>query len=290
VPVLGCADALRAAAEVRVVEVGSDAEVDAALAEALGPGARLVVAGGDGPLRAVLRRMVRRVQPRGGDRTGLADSRTIPDLPAVGVLPLDVTGVPGDRGGPGAAAGGGGAAGAASDLAARLGLPRTPAEVASAVLGGGERRLDLLRTDAGSVTLHQAVLGGVDAAGGATGWRAVVNVDDTVLSDGDEALYACAVANAGRVEPVPGLALVEGADPADGRLEVAVAVPVGRWRPRVEVRRARGRAVTVSPVGGGTDDPAGEVASVDDGVPGRLARRRTWWVEPGAWGVYVPAP
>lgn len=290
VPVLACAEALRPGAEVRVVEVDSDAEVDAALAEVLGPprgaaagaygavvgsAARLVVAGGDGPLRGVVRRLVRRVQPRGGDRTGLADSRTVPDLPTVGVLPLD----PANRAG----------TGSAPDLAARLGLPRAPAEVAAAVLGGRERRLDLLRTDAGSVTLHAALLGGADASGQLVPWRAVVNVDDAVLSDGDEALYACAVANAGRVEPLPGLALVGGADPADGLVEVAVAVPVGRRRPRVEVRRGRGRAVTVAPV---LPEPAAGsatgVASVDDGVAGMLRRRRTWWVEHEAWGVYVP--
>ena len=79
--------------------------------------------------------------------------------------------------------------------------------------------------------------------------------------------------------------LLPGADPADGVLDVAVAVPVrirrfGRTRVQVEVRRARGRAVSVQ--------TADEVPFVDDGVSGTLTRKRNWRVERGAWAVLRP--
>ena len=60
---------------------------------------------------------------------------------------------------------------------------------------------------------------------------------------------------------------------------VAIAVPVvtrslfrGK-RVRVEVRRARGRAVAVSP-------RDGELPFLDDGVAGGMSRKRSWWIEP----------
>jgi hypothetical protein len=289
VPVLTCADALRAGASVEVLDVDSDAAVDTALDRARADGARLVVAGGDGPLRAVLRRMVRRSLPRGGERPAeLPVHRTVPDLPPVGLLPVDPP--------------------APGDLVVRLGLPRTPADVAASVLGGASRRLDLLRNDAGSVTLRAALLGGTDAEGRAVPWAARIDVDDTPLSDGTEALLACGVANAGSLDALPGLTLVLDADPADGMLDVGVAVPVGRKRPdiigrrrrqeivvrrrrqEIVVRRARGRAVAVSPVAwvemaGGEDV---EVPLADDGVAATLNRKRTWWMEHKAWAAYCP--
>jgi hypothetical protein len=264
VPVLACADALRDGAEVDIVPLDSDADLDAALLRAESAGARIVVAGGDGQLRAVLRRMVRRVLPRGGDRPpDLPDDRTVRDLPPVGVLPLDP------------AAG----AGAIPDLAAGLTLPRRPADVAAAVLGGASRRVDLLRNDGGSVTIHGAVLGATDEAGRPLGWQARIDVDDKVLTDGSEPLLGCAIANGGGYAAVGGLPLVVCPDPTDGVLDVGVALPVGR-QGRIEVRRARGRAVSVALV---SDD----LPYTDDGVDGTLTRKRTWWMERAAWAVYT---
>jgi hypothetical protein len=74
-----------------------------------------------------------------------------------------------------------------------------------------------------------------------------------------------------------GLPLVVTADPADGVLDVGVALPDGR---RIEVRRARGRAVSVAL-------RSREVPYTDDGVDGTLSRKRTWWMERGAWAVYT---
>lgn len=293
VPVLACRDALVAGgATVELVTATSDKEVDAVIARLDGPsrddgltwpgtagaGPVLVVAAdSDGQLRAVLRRMVRRYAPPPSRRPAdLADGRTLPDLPPIGVLPLDARSVPRSRGG------------SIPDLADRLDLPRAPAAVAAAVLGGTVRRLDLLRTDAGSVTLHGALLGGVDAAGNATRWYGRVELDDHVLADGREPVFACAVANADGYARLDDLLLAPHADASSGTVTVAVAVPVvvaprrltGR-RPqvRIEVRRATGRAVSVMP---GADLPF-----ADDGVAGTLTRKRAWWVEPGAWAAFT---
>jgi hypothetical protein len=269
VPVLKCRDALRSAgAEVRTAEANSDAEIDAVLGDSVLAGGRLVVAGdGDGEARAVVRRLLRRCAPPPSQRPDdLPAGRTVPDLPPIGLLPLsDATG----------------------SLVDRLDLPTDPAAVAKAVLADDPVRLDLLRTDSGSVTLHGALLGGADEGGRPVPWRAHVNVDDAVLTDGSDPLLACAVVNAGGpgYSDLAGLPLVTGPDAADGELDVAVAVLgyagrrwLGNRRPRIEVRRARGRAVAVAPEGG--------VQFVDDGVAGTLTRKRTWWMERGAWAVY----
>jgi diacylglycerol kinase family enzyme len=262
--VLACRDALQTSgAEV----VQHTAHTDAAIDEALAWNARLVVAtAADGQLRAVVRRLVRRYAPAASQRPDdLPAGRTVYDLPPLGVLPL----------GP-----------ASDDLPARLGLPRSPVEVAAAVLGGTSRRLDLLRTDSGSVTLDGALLGGADDSGRAVPFHARVEVDDQVLSDGTEPVLVAAVANASGYTSFDGLPLVTDADSSDGRVDVAVALPsvvrAGLFRARevqVEVRRSSGRAVVVV--------PRDETPFVDDGVAGTLDRKRTWWLEAGAWAVYT---
>ncbi|MFI7304094.1 diacylglycerol kinase family protein [Micromonospora aurantiaca] len=285
VPVLACADELTArGARVTTVTARSDSEIDEVLARLDGPPradgltwpdsdgkTRLIVAtASDGQLRAVLRRLVRRYAPPPSRRPAdLADDRTVPDLPPVGVLPLDPA-----------------RSGTAQDLAAQLGLPRDPAGVAAAVLDGTARRLDLLRNDGGSVTLDGALLGAADDAGRPLHWRARVEVDGTVLSDGSEPITACAIGNAGGYARLGEVDLLGGPDPADGRVTVGVAVPVvtrsalGRKKVRLEVRRARGRAVAVVP----RDE---KVPFLDDGVEGELSRKRSWWTEPGAWAVWT---
>jgi len=293
VPVLACADALTAAgARVETVTARSDTEIDAVLARLDGPArpdgltwpdgdgkTRLVVASAtDGQLRAVVRRMVRRYAPPPSRRPDdLAGSRTVPDLPPVGLLPLDPVRSSGPDARRDARPG---------DLAGQLGLPREPAAVAAAVLGGHVRRLDLLRNDGGSVTLDGALLGGADEAGRPLAWRGRVEIDDVVLSTGDDPLLACAIGNAGGYAELEGVSLLGSADPADGLVEVAVAVPVttrsrwGRSQVRLEVRRARGRAAAVVP-------RDGAVPYLDDGVAAELGRKRSWWIEPAAWAVFT---
>jgi hypothetical protein len=279
VPVLHCADALRAAgAQVSPVSAGSDQEIDEVLARLDGPlrpdgltwpeldgKTRLIVAvETDAQLRHVLRRLVRRYAPASSKRPAdLAEGRTIPDLPTIGILPLNPGG-----------------------LAAQLGLPATPAAVASAVLGEHSRRLDLLRHDGGSVTLDGVLLGETGESGAPVPWQGRVEVDDALLTDGKDQIVALSVANAAGTATLDGLPLITSADPGDGLIDVAVAIPVlhkpmfGKPRLRYEVRRARGRAVAITPHGP-------DLPFLDDGVPGTLSRKRSWWIEPGAWSVYT---
>ncbi|WP_027660563.1 hypothetical protein [Salinispora fenicalii] len=287
VPVLACADALTArGARVDLVTARSEREIDEVLSRLDGPPrpdglgwpdpssrTRLIVGtASDAQLRTVLRRLVRRYAPPPSRRPAdLPVNRTVPDLPPVGVLPLDPA-----RGG-----------GQPRDLAAQLGLPRDPVAVAAAVLEGTPRRLDLLRNDAGSVTLDGALLGAADEGGQPLHWRGRVEVDDTLLSAGDDPLLACAIGNAGGYARLADVTLLATPDPGDGLVEVAVAVPVltssrwGRRRVRLEVRRARGRAVAVVP-------REGAIPFLDDGAEGQLKRKRSWWTEPGAWAVWSP--
>jgi diacylglycerol kinase-like protein len=282
VPVLRCAEALtEAGARVETITATSDAEIDEVIARFDGaprpdgltwPDAdsklRLVVASAsDGQLRAVVRRLVRRYAPSPSKRpVDLAPDRTVPDLPPLAILPLDPSSV--------------------DDLASQLGLPRTPEAVAAAVLDGSVRRLDLLRNDGGSVTVDGALVGGAGADGRALPWRGRVEVDSTVLSDGSDPIMACAIGNGGAYASVDGFQLLADGNPTDGQVEVAVAVPrVIKQRFRgakvqMEVRRARGRAVSVLP-------RDGELPFLDDGVAGSLNRKRSWWTEPGAWAVYA---
>ena len=281
-PVLACADILReAGARVEIAMAGSDQEIDDVIARFDAPPRadglawpdpesklRLVVATAtDGQLRAVLRRLVRRYAPPPSKRPEeLASNRTVPDLPPLAILPLDPAGK--------------------MDLAAQLELPRTPAAVAAAVLGSKVRRLDLLRNDAGSVTVDGALVGGADDNGRAVPWRGRVEVDDAVLSDGEDPILACAIGNGAGYAEFDGLPLLKDGDPTDGQVEVAVAVPIitkRRFRApvvRVEVRRARGRAVSVLP-------RDGDLQFLDDGVGGTMTRKRSWWTEAGAWAVYA---
>jgi hypothetical protein len=269
VPVLACADALRSGgATVEPVTAGSEAEIDRAIRPVLAGEARLVVAAAsDAEVRAVVRRMVRALTPpHSGRPTDLKANRTVYDLPPLSVLPL---------------------APAAPPLCGALGLPTTPADVAMATLDGLQRRWDLLRTEGGSVTLHGVLLGGLAGSGGASPapLRAIIAVDDTVLSDGSETLLAVAIVNAGSSE-VDGLPLVPSATSDDGCVDVAIALPILRRRLvrtadiRVEVRRARGRAMSVTPFDGA-------IKCVDDGVVGPITRKRSWWTEPGAFATYV---
>jgi hypothetical protein len=277
VPVLACEDALRArGADVELVTAGSDADLDdviKAVVSSGGPKAwmgasdatpRLVIAAaGDAEVRAVVRRLVRAMSPAASSRPDdLPPNRTVYDLPPLSVLPL---------------------APAIPSLCTVLGLPTGAADVAQATLGDRVHRWDLLRTQ-GSVTLHSVLLGGLDG-GTPAPLRACIEVDDTVLSDGSEPVLACAVANAGS-SAMGGLPLVSGATADDGIVEVAVAVPLLRRRlmrsadARVEVRRARGRAMSVTP----HED---SIRSIDDSVVGPITRKRSWWTEPGAWATYV---
>lgn len=241
----------RLGAEVRTAEASTPREVDPVVEDA---DARIVLAADtDEQINAVVARMVRRLAPPPSERPdGLPSGRTVPDLPPLAVLPLGT--VPG--------------------LVERFDLPVKPVDVARAAVEGTVLRTDMMRHDGGGVCLDGARLGGGDRP-----WRGVVNLDDAVLTDGSEQILACVVANADGYAAADDMVLAE-PDPGDGRIDVAVAIPmlVGRFRRkvRIEVRRARGRAVAVHPNDG--------VTFVSDGLVDELKRKRTWWVEPGAAG------
>ena len=256
--------------QVETVVAHTDAEIDAAL-KAL-PDVRLIVAtAADGQLRAVMRRLVRMYAPAPSKRSlaeeAIPDDRTLPDLPPIGVLPL----------GPDS-----------TDLVTRLGLPRTPADVAAAVLGGNVRRLDLLRNDAGSVTL--------DGVAGRRGRRERLGQHVPGPRRGRRRrprrrhrarAHVAWSPTPSRYATVDGLPLVlapdmtrrrprRGGRGAAGRPGRSCAAP----RVEIEVRRAHGRAVAIT--------PRADVPFVDDGAEGTLTRKRSWWMERAAWAVYVP--
>ncbi len=283
VSVLECADALRTRPEIDRVEVlpaSSDADVDTALAQVECGKARLVVAGSDGVLRAVVRRMVRRALPQRSATRHVAapqlpDHRTIGDLPPMALLPLD-------------------SSPELPDLSRSLGLPTAPAEVAEITAAGSAQRLDLFRNDRGGITLHGVLLGATVASsahgpGRLMSWQAHVGVDDTVLSDGDEPILACAIANADGYARLGQLPMLEVTDPSNGTLAVAIAIGTAGG---IEVRRTRGRAVNVRLRPAQATDRHPDMGSprvdyTDDGVDFTLRHSCTWWVEQGAWALYV---
>jgi hypothetical protein len=283
VPTLGCRDALRSAgAQVELMTLRSDQEIDDLIAALDGPAradgldwpgqdadTRLIIAANsDSEVRGLVRRMVRRWAPPPSRRpSDLGDGRTVPDLPPIGILPLGPV-----------------------RLAEELGLPRDPSDVAKVVLDGQVRRFDLFRSDGGPIALHGVLIGGVADSGQASTWKGQVELDDIALADSRDDIVACAIVNAGgytRLDDagLAGIELAPKADAASGAMTVAVAVAqtgrtrLGRPRVRVEVRRATGRAVSVT--------PQGDVPMVDDGVDDLLTRKRAWWVEPHAWAAFT---
>ncbi|MGY1792587.1 diacylglycerol/lipid kinase family protein [Geodermatophilus sp. SYSU D00525] len=277
-------DVLRAGADVEVAATADAGDLSRVLAGR--DGRRLVVAGGDGSVHAVVAAL---------DHAGALD----PADP-LGVVPL----------------------GTGNDLAGALGLPDDPAAAARCVLDGGPRRLDLLRDDAEGVVVNAVHAGiGVRAADEAVGLkdrlgvlaypvgaavagiagaehRLRVTVDGAVVtapagwaSDGQTPLLMVGVCNGPTIGG--GTALAPGADPGDGLADVvvsaatgpaaraafAVALLGGRHPERDDVVVVRGREVTVS------GEPAGLDADGDLLPP---VGARTWRVVPAAWSVSVP--
>lgn len=284
-------DVLRARADVRVCSLDSAGALVAAL-ERRGR-RRLVVAGGDGTLHAVVRELWRR-----GELTDWAE----PDgLGPLGLIPV----------------------GTGNDLARSLGLPLDPARAARVVLGGEDRPLDLLSDDsggpagAGSVVVNavhvglgaavardaqrfKPVLGAAAYPLGAVlgglrhpGWHLRVEADGQVLADYDQRVLMVGLANgcslAGgwgtlspAAEPDDGLVdvLVVRATSTPARVGFGLAMRTGAHVDREDVTVVRAREVRVT----------GEAFDYDaDGELGGPLRERTWTVRPGAWGLRAEA-
>ncbi|SNS22037.1 Diacylglycerol kinase family enzyme [Geodermatophilus saharensis] len=279
-------DVLRAGAAVEVAVTADAADLDRVVADRAGR--RLVVAGGDGSVHAVVAAL---------DRAGALD----PADP-LGVVPL----------------------GTGNDLAGALGVPDDPAGAARCVLDGDPRRLDLLLDDAGGVVVNAVHAGiGVRAADEAAGLkerfgalaypigaavaglagaeqRLRVTVDGAVVTspagwaaDGGTPLLMVGVCNGPTIGG--GTALAPGADPGDGladlvvsaatgpaaRAAYALALTTGRHVDRDDVVHVRGREVAVS----------GEPVALDaDGDLLPPVPARTWRLAAGAWSVVLPRP
>jgi diacylglycerol kinase family enzyme len=281
-PVEAALSVLRGGADVEVAATGSSDELDDVV-RAL-DGRRPVVVGGDGSLHAVAAAL---------DRAGLLAAAPI------GLI----------------------ACGTGNDLARTLGLPLEPEAGARVVLEGTPRRLDVLREDGGLLVVN-AVHVGVGAAAGRhaerfkdlmgpvaypvgaalagaaeTGWELRVEVDgrpvrtEHLLADGETALLMVGVCNGPTVGG--GTALVPGADPGDGLLDVLVcaatgpaerlafgaALRAGEHADRDDVALVRGRDVWIT----------GEPVEIDaDGEVHLDWTSQHWRVDPGAWSIVVP--
>ena len=185
---------------------------------------RVVVAGGDGSLHAVVSALYRRHE-LGVDRV-------------LGLLPL----------------------GTGNDFARTLGIPLDPIEAAESLVAGAVRPMDLLVDEVGQVVVNQVHLGAGAEAGrqGAAPWkerlgaigvgpvnlgrlgypigallssvdppvlRLRVEVDGEVITDVDHPVLMVALGNGATVGG--GLELTPDADPGDGQIDVMIARPKG---------------------------------------------------------------
>lgn len=274
--VASCCAVLRRLGPVESVATGHPDEIDGQLDRL--DGRRLVVAGGDGSVHALVAALWRR---------GELAATTL------GIVPL----------------------GTGNDLARTLGLPLEAEEAAGVVGSGRERRLDLMVADGAAVVVNaaHAGLGAVAADAGAalkdrlgqlayplgalvaavreSGWRLTVEVDGRPVV-ADEPVLLAGVGNGRTIGG--GTPMFPAADPGDGLLDVVVSTAVGpaarvafgaalrngEHVDRDDVLVARGREVRIS----GDPVPHNADGEVGDPVPDR-----TYRVEPGAWTVLVPS-
>lgn len=280
-------EVLRDATSVEVAATSDPGELDGALHRA--GSRRVVVAGGDGSLHAVVTALYRR-RELGPDRV-------------LGLLPL----------------------GTGNDFARTIGLPLDPVAAAEVLVEGAVRPMDLLVDEVGQIVVNHVHLGaGAEAGRRAGPWkdrlgrigvgganlgrlgypvgallsaidppvlRLRVEVDGEVLADVDRPVLMVALGNGATVGG--GLGLTPDADPGDGRIDVLVARPkgalarlgyvarlgIGTHGDHQDVETRRASTVAVS----GTEF----WCSADGEIYGP-ERHRTWRVEPAAYAMVVP--
>ncbi len=279
---------LRDGASVEVAATSNPGELDGVLHRA--GSRRIVVAGGDGSLHAVVSALHRR-----NELTGRV----------LALLPL----------------------GTGNDFARTTGIPIDPAGAARLVLKGQVRAVDLIVDETGEVVVNNVHVGASAQASrrghrwkkrlGAIGVGRVnlgklgypigaalaaflpprvrlrVEVDGVVVNDLDQPVLMVAVGNGAFVGG--GTEVTPNADPETGAVEVVVSRAVGplakfgyvldlrrgRHQEREDVRALRGTTVTV----------AGEPFFVSaDGEIYGPERSRSWRVERGAYSMVLPAP
>lgn len=279
-------EVLRSAASVEVAVTSNPGELDGVLHRA--GSRRIVVAGGDGSLHAVVAALHRRHELPGR---------------VLGLLPL----------------------GTGNDFARCMGIPLDVAEAARLVLEGDVRPVDLIVDERGAVVVNQVHVGaGADAARHGAGWktrlgsigvgglnlgrlgypvgalrtalhppavRLRVEVDGDVVNDLHRPVLMVAIGNGTSVGG--GTELTPEADPEDGMVDVMISRAVGplarigyaalltraRHHERDDVTYLRGRRVSVS----------GKAfwCSADGEIDGP-ERQRTWHVEPAAYSMPLP--
>ncbi len=277
---------MRSRASVEVARTANPGELDGVLHRA--GTRRIVVAGGDGSLHAVLSVLHKRHE--------LGQNQ-------VALLPL----------------------GTGNDFARTNGVPLDVEDAAEVVLEGTPRPMDLIIDEVGTIVVNNAHVGAGAAAsrrsvrwkhrlapvgykkanlgklgypiGAAiTAWdppvvRLRVEVDGEVVNDFDRPVLMVAVGNGRSVGG--GTDLIPEADPGDGRLDVMIsrsAGPLARFgyaarllagthHERTDVDYLRARTVSV----------VGEEFWVSaDGEVSGPERRRTWRIEPAAYEMVLP--
>ncbi|QNN54896.1 diacylglycerol kinase [Nocardioides mesophilus] len=266
---------LRAHADVEVAETQDQGELDGVLHRR--GGRRVVVAGGDGSLHAVVAALHRRHE--------LADA-------VVGLLPL----------------------GTGNDFARGVGIPLDPAEAAEVVVSGEVMPVDLIVDCVGEIVVNNVHVGvGAQASHNAKSWKWLgragyvvgaftaavrppfyrfrVEVDGEVVADLDRHLVQVAIGNGSTIGG--GTEITPHAVTGDGKLDVMVSFAVGPLSRFGYAALLRvGRHVEhedVLYVRGSTVSVAGEqfYCSADGELYGP-ERKRTWHVEPAAFRMPLP--
>jgi YegS/Rv2252/BmrU family lipid kinase len=277
---------LRGRASVEVQATSQPGELDGVLQRA--GSRRIVVAGGDGSLHAVVTALHR--------RHDLA-------APVVGVLPM----------------------GTGNDFARTLGIPLDPEEAALVIASGEVRRMDLIVDELGEVVVNNVHVGAGAAASkrgagikeklGAVGVGKVnlgrlgypigavmsvfdepsvhvhVEVDGKVVTDVDRPVLMVSIGNGANVGG--GTLLTPEADPEDGQVDVMISHAVGvtakvgyalhlrrgEHHRRDDVQYLRGSQVAIS----------GDAFWISaDGEISGPERTRSWHVEPAAYSFVLP--
>jgi YegS/Rv2252/BmrU family lipid kinase len=279
---------LRARASVEVQATSQPGELDGVLQRA--GSRRIVVAGGDGSLHAVVSALHRRHEL---------------DHAVMGLLPM----------------------GTGNDFARSLGIPVDPEEAALVIASGEVRPMDLIVDELGEVVVNNVHVGAGAAASrrgaaikkklGGIGVGRVnlgrlgypigavmsaldepsvhvhVELDGEVVTDVDRPVLMVAIGNGASVGG--GTELAPEADPEDGQVDVMISHAVGaaaklgyafhlrrgEHHRRDDVQYLRGSQVTIS----------GDAFWISaDGELSGPERHRSWHVEPSAYSFILPRP
>jgi diacylglycerol kinase (ATP) len=277
---------LRGQASVEVQTTSQPGELDGVLQRA--GSRRIIVAGGDGSLHAVIAALYRRHEL---------------DHAVVGLLPM----------------------GTGNDFARSLGIPLDPEEAALVIASGEVHPMDLIVDELGEVVVNNVHVGAGAAASrrgagikkklGAIGIGKVnlgrlgypigavlsaldepsvhvhVDVDGQVVTDVDRPVLQVSIGNGAHVGG--GTPLTPEADPADGEVDVMISHAVGptaklgyalhlrrgEHHRRHDVQYLRGSQVTIS----------GDAFWISaDGEISGPERQRSWHVEPSAYSFILP--